>query len=100
MISDAAQVTQELEGILSSPLFSRADRQSRFLRYIVQKRLAGDDESLRETVIGLEVYERPATYDPKTDPIVRVEAARLRGRLREYYETARPDNPVRSQLPQ
>ena len=95
----AEQITQELERILASPLFSRADRQSRFLRYVVQKRLAGDDESLRETVIGLEVYERPATYDPKTDPIVRVEAARLRGRLREYYETAGPDTPVRIQLP-
>jgi TolB-like protein len=95
----ADEVTQALERILASPLFSRADRQSRFLRYVVQKRLAGDDASLRETVIGLEVYERPATYDPKTDPIVRVEAARLRGRLREYYETASSNDPVRIQLP-
>jgi TolB-like protein/Flp pilus assembly protein TadD len=96
---EAEQVTQALERILASPLFSRADRQSRFLRYVVQKRLAGDEAALRETVIGLEVYERPATYDPKTDPIVRVEAARLRGRLREYYETAGPGTAVRIQLP-
>jgi TolB-like protein len=92
-------VPQALERILASPLFSRADRQSRFLRYVVQKGLAGDEAALRETVIGLEVYERPATYDPKTDPIVRVEAARLRGRLREYYEGAGADDPIRIQLP-
>jgi TolB-like protein len=99
MIPGAEPVTLALERILASPLFSRADRQSRFLRYVVQKGLAGEDESLRETVIGVEVYERPATYDPKTDPIVRVEAARLRGRLREYYEAEGAGDPVRIQLP-
>jgi len=95
----AEQITQELERILASPLFSRADRQSRFLSYIVQKSLAGDEQSLRETVIGLEVYERPASYDPKIDPIVRVEAARLRGRLREYYEADGAEDPVRILMP-
>lgn len=88
-----------LQQILASPLFIRADRQSRFLRHIVEKHLAGDDASLRETVIGREVYERPSSYDPKEDPIVRVEAARLRGRLREYYETADPSEPVVIRLP-
>src|SRR5271165_3068076 len=92
-------VMRALERVLASPLFARADRQSRFLRHVVEKKLAGDDEALREMAIGLEVYGRPASYDPKVDPIVRVEAARLRGRLREYYETAEADDGIVIRLP-
>ncbi len=99
MLPPATSVIESLERILASPLFSRADRQSRFLRHIVEKFLAGDEESLRETAIGLEVYGRPGTYDPKEDSIVRVEAARLRGRLREYYEDERAADPIRIRIP-
>ena len=77
----------------------RADRQSRFLRHIVERSLEGDEESLRETVIGLTVYGRPGDYDPKSDSIVRVEASRLRGRLREYYEAEGVGERVRIQIP-
>ena len=90
---------ESLDRILASPLFQRADRQSRFLRYVIEKTLAADVNGLKETTIGLEVYGRPPDYDPKSDPIVRVEAARLRGRLREYYETAPQDDPVVIRLP-
>lgn len=46
----------------------------------------GRAEELKESVIGVEVYDRPADYNPKTDPIVRNEARRLRDKLREYYD--------------
>ena len=69
------------------------------MRYIVERQLAGDDAALRETAIGLEVYGRPASYDPKTDPIVRVEASRLRSRLREYYESEGANDPIRIDMP-
>lgn len=92
-------VTESLERVLRSSLFKKADRQSRFLRHVVRKHLEGDDDSLREISIGFEVYERPDSYDPKLDPIVRVEASRLRSRLREYYETAGTEDPVRIDIP-
>src|SRR6266496_4506556 len=92
-------VTESLERALRSALFKKADRQSRFLSHVVRKHLDGDDASLREISIGFEVYERPDTYDPKLDPIVRVEASRLRSRLREYYETAGAEDRVRIDIP-
>jgi TolB-like protein len=91
--------SDSLNRVLRSPLFKNAERQSRFLRHIVEKHLAGDDSSLRETSIGLEVYDRPASYDPKTDPIVRVEASRLRSRLREYYDTEGAEDAIRIDIP-
>lgn len=95
----ASEIQEALERILVSPLFARADRQSKFLRYIVERTLAGDDQAVKEMAIGLDVYGRPAGYDPKADPIVRVEAARLRGRLREYYEGPGAEDLVRIQIP-
>jgi TolB-like protein len=92
-------IAKSLERVLESPLFKNADRQSRFLRHVVEKHLNGEDGSLREIAIGLEVYDRRETYDPKEDPIVRVEASRLRARLREYYETADADDSVRIDIP-
>lgn len=92
-------VAKSLERVLESPLFKNADRQSRFLRHVVEKHLNGEDGSLREIAIGLEVYDRRETYDPKEDPIVRVEASRLRARLREYYETADAGDSVRIDIP-
>src|SRR5262249_17991763 len=78
-----------------SAVFSKAGRISRFLRYAVEESLGGRASRISEYSIGVEVYERPATFDARLDSIVRVEAGRLRSKLREYYETGeegtRPD---------
>jgi TolB-like protein len=58
---------------------------SRFLKFVIEQALAGDAERLKEYVIGIEVFDRDASYDPRVDAIVRVEAARLRAKLAEYY---------------
>jgi serine/threonine-protein kinase len=60
---------------------------ARFLRLAVDRSLAGKADELKEYLIGVEVFDRPNTYDPRVDPIVRVEARRLRSKLRTYYET-------------
>ena len=78
-------VEAELARILASPIFRNAPRHSRFLSFVVQRVLEGRADSIKEYVIGLEVFERPADYDPGSDPIVRAEARRLRSRLSEYY---------------
>jgi TolB-like protein len=71
--------------VLSSPVFTSSGRLSRFLEFVVERTLAGDGERLKEYVIGIEVFDRDASYDPRLDSIVRVEAARLRAKLAEYY---------------
>ena len=78
-------VRAQVEKILSSRGFSRSGRLSRFLRFAVEQTLAGHSEHLKEQCIGLEVFDRKTDYDPRIDPIVRVEARRLRAKLKAYY---------------
>jgi TolB-like protein len=63
----------------------RNERLSRFLRFLIERRLAGHDDQLKESVIGVEVFGRQPDFDPRHDAIVRTEASRLRARLAEYY---------------
>jgi tetratricopeptide (TPR) repeat protein len=79
------ETLRQLERVLGNRLFGRTEQLSRFLRFLVQQHLEGRDHELKETVIGVEVFGRSPEYDPKTDPIVRTEARRLRKRLDEYY---------------
>src|SRR5258708_38111435 len=81
---DERAVRQQLERILSNAVFSRNERLSRFLRFVVEQRLAGKEGELKESVIAIEVY-RKWDYDSKLDSIVRTEAGRLRARLAEDY---------------
>ena len=79
-------VRQQLEKILAHGLFVRSDRMGRFLRLSVEHLLAGKAGDLKEYLIGVEVFDRGASYDPRVDPIVRVEARRLRSKLKAYYK--------------
>jgi TolB-like protein len=88
---NAAIVNHHVDQALSSPLFRKAERQARFLRFVVDAALQSPEATIKEFDIGLAVYDRRSDYDPRTDPIVRVEAARLRARLREYYEITPPE---------
>lgn len=80
------RVRAELEKILSSARFSRSERLRKFLRYLVEVTLSGRLELLRELPLGMDVFERGTDFDPRVDPIVRIDARRLRARLSEYYE--------------
>ena len=87
-------VRAQLERILNSSIFVRSQRISRFLRFTVEQTLLGRGDSLKEYLIATEVYDKPDTMDPRFDPIVRVEAGRLRSKLREYYETEGRDDAI------
>src|SRR5262245_17311177 len=89
------EVRAHLSDVLASPVFSKASRISRFLRFVVEASLEGRPHQISEFAIGVEVYGRPETFDPRTDAIVRVEAGRLRSKLREYYEGAAKNAPLR-----
>jgi TolB-like protein len=80
-------IRDELSRILESSIFVQSDRLGRFLRFTVEKTLAGEGEMLKEYLIGTEVYDRPTSYRPSEDSIVRGEARRLRSKLKEYYES-------------
>ncbi|MGH9657889.1 MAG: tetratricopeptide repeat protein, partial [Bryobacteraceae bacterium] len=92
-------IRSQLDRILAHPSFSGSERLSRFLRFAVERTLAGQGEDLKEYPIATEVYGRPADFDPRTDSIVRVEASRLRTKLRDYYEVSGREDPVVIRLP-
>ena len=87
-------IRDELSRIVESPIFVQSDRLGRFLRFTVETKLAGKSQTLKEYLIGTEVYDRPDSYHPTEDSIVRSEAHRLRNKLREYYESVGKDDPV------
>jgi Tol biopolymer transport system component len=95
----AAEIRQELQAILSSAEFVGSARLCRFLEFVVGQYLRGSAGDLKETVIGVEVFDREPGYDPKLEPIVRTEARRLRSKLEHYYETIGRDRPVRILIP-
>jgi len=95
----AAEVRAALERILRSRCFAHATRASDFLRFAVEKTLAGESSELKGYTIAINVFGRPADFDAKTDPLVRVEALRLRQRLTEYYAGEGSQDRVRLELP-
>jgi serine/threonine-protein kinase len=80
-------IQEELARLLRSRVFARCARLQRFLRYTVERALAGDAVCLKEYTLAVEVFDRPHNYDPRVDSVVRVEARRLRRKLSAYYET-------------
>jgi len=92
-------VRTQVRKILSSSTFARSERLARFLTFTVEQTLSGHGENLKEFVIGVEVFDKNEKYDPRMDPIVRVEARRLREKLRKYYETEGHDDPLRIDFP-
>ena len=96
---DQTAVREQLERILHSAPFLQSQRRQRFLEYIVNETLAGRGERLKGYNIALAVFDRPQHFDPAVDPIVRIEAARLRDKLREYYEADGRSDAVRIDLP-
>jgi len=95
----AEAVQTELEKILASHGFANADRLSRFLRFAVSEYLSGQTDRLKESLLGVEVFGRKPSYDPRVDAVVRTEAVKLRARLREYYETEGVADPLIIDLP-
>jgi len=87
-------IRDQLCRVMESPLFIQSDRLGRFLRFTVETTLAGEAGSVKEYLIGTEVYERKPPYHPGEDSIVRSEARRLRRKLKEYYESDGKDDPV------
>lgn len=80
-------VRVQLKKMLQSSAFARSKRARRFLRFAVEQALLGQPEQLKEYSIGLAVFDKPESFDPRMDAIVRVVARRLRLMVKNYYET-------------
>ena len=78
-------VRAQLDRILANDIFTRSQRLSVFLRFVVEQTLDGKGNGLKEQVLGAEIYSKGPEFDGAADPIVRVDARRLRDKLREYY---------------
>ena len=88
------EVGKELEKILSSDGFRDAEGLKRFLRYTVEHTLQGEGGQLKEYRLGVEVFDRESSFDPRLDPVVRMAARRLRSKLKDYYETEGAQDPI------
>src|ERR1700679_4126866 len=95
----AQEIEDELHRILSSKVFAMAQRSQDFLRYVVERSLTDAPPPLKEFAIAMDVFARSHDYDPAIDATVRVEAGRLRSRLREYYDGEGKDDPVVIDIP-
>ncbi len=89
----------QLEKILSNHVFHGAETLKSFLRFVVKKSLEGQDSELKEYTIATEVFGRSDNYDPRIDSLVRVQAARLRSKLEEYYASDGNGDKVLIHLP-
>jgi Tol biopolymer transport system component len=92
-------VAEQLERVLQSEVFRTASRSSKLLRFLVEETVNGRADRLKDYTLGAEALGRGDNFDPRTDPIARVEASRLRSRLELYYATEGASDPVVITLP-
>ena len=92
-------VYDQLARITNSPPLVSSPSLCRFLRYVVEETLAGRASGIKEQVLGLEVFDRGEGFNPRLDPIVRVQARNLRSRIAKYYEGPGAMDPIRIELP-
>ena len=97
--TEKEKIRTSVANMLASSLFAGSPRQQRFLNYLVTNTLNGDASRLKGYTIALEVFDRKGDFDPSLDAIVRVEATRLRNKLREYYDEQGKANEVRIDFP-
>ncbi|QFT33737.1 hypothetical protein FIV00_24800 [Labrenzia sp. THAF82] len=93
------QIEKALVKALKSPEFQSAPQLRSFLGFVVRATLNDQREKIKGYTIAVEALGRPEDFNPVTDPIVRVEAARLRRRLEKYYEGSGSNDPVRIAIP-
>lgn len=92
-------ILRELQRVMDSPFFCNSKRYPALLRYIVEHALAGRSDQLKERTLGIEVFDRPATYDTNADTVVRYTAGEVRKRLMLYYSERHESSGIRISLP-
>ncbi|WP_455273996.1 tetratricopeptide repeat protein [Rhizobium herbae] len=96
---DQVDAQAEIDRLLTDPLFQSPERNKSFLRFIASEFFEGRAEAIKAYAIAVDVFGRPANFDPSIDPIVRIEATRLRAALTQYYDVHGSDTGIRVDLP-
>lgn len=93
------EISAALERIFAADTFKSAPKLKQFLRYIVAQKLDGKADQLKAYSIAIDAFNYPADFDPQSDPIIRVQARRLRTALKEYYLDTGSDERIRISVP-
>jgi len=93
------EVRDQIERITSSLAFRTSDRLKHFLTFVSSQALQGKGDNLKEYAVGVQVFSRETAFDPRTDPVVRVQARRLRARLERYYREEGQNDGIVIDLP-
>lgn len=93
------EIREQLARIRSSPAFDAPDRAQKFLTYVVEEALQGRAERIKAYSIAIEVFGRDASFDAQNDPVVRIEAGRVRRALEHYYLLTGQKDPVLITVP-
>jgi adenylate cyclase len=88
------EISAYLSRLLTTPQFTSGSRRGQLLSYLVEHTLAGDADKISEYAIGLEVFQKPTSFDPRIESLVRTEFSRLRQRLKEYYAEEGARDPI------
>jgi hypothetical protein len=96
---DRAAIRDQMERILSHPLFRNSKRYPTLFRYVVEHTLDGAGEALKERALGIEVFGRSADYDTSLDPVVRMTAGEVRKRIAQYYHEPGHSAEIRIDVP-
>src|SRR5499427_8378925 len=94
---DANQL--QVQRVVASKTFKTSEVHRNLLTYLAEKSLSGEAQNLKEYTVGLDVFAKPSTYDPRQESVVRMHMARLRQKLGEYYRTEGADDPVIVDIP-
>ena len=93
------EIDQQLQRICADPIFAVSDILMRFLSFIVEETLLGRSNQIKEYTIGMNVLNKPGSFNPSLDAIVRIHAGRLRRALHQYYEVNGKNDPIRILMP-
>ncbi|MEP7353362.1 MAG: hypothetical protein ABI824_09060, partial [Acidobacteriota bacterium] len=99
MVLELEASSAQVQRILQSKAFRTSEVHRTLLNYLAEKSLAGEGESIKEYTVGLDVFAKPDTYDPRQESTVRMHVARLRQKLSEYYRTEGVNDPILVDLP-
>ncbi|HRW48618.1 MAG TPA: hypothetical protein P5333_13920 [Caldilinea sp.] len=93
------EIRIQVQRILNSPMFKDSEQLGSFLDYVIEEMLAGRADQIKQYTIAVKAFGRPTHFDPRADPIVRIEAGRLRRRLAQYYEDFGAHDPLKITIP-
>jgi len=99
MVLELEASSAQIQRIVQSKAFRTSEVHRNLLTYLAEKSLSGDSENIKEYTVGLDVFGKPDSYDPRQESTVRMHVARLRQKLAEYYRTEGVDDPIFVDLP-